>query len=142
MDPLFEIKPNGIYSAEQLGEIFRGKIKIQKLRDHGLKSFPGSCYWGRNIISAIDSLFGKVPAGVVHRASEEERHDEEIFENSDDWKLPGFHQTECSQMRRDQDFQGSRVLHSVPKNRELDSQLALFNSKSKKAAVQNSIDKH
>ena len=47
------IIPNRFYSADELGHILCGKVKIETLRACGLVGFA-SGYWGYNVIDAIN----------------------------------------------------------------------------------------
>ena len=52
------IDANTIYSAEEIGELLKGAVKLQTLRRAGLVGLPGGGYWGKSIIAAIDRLCG------------------------------------------------------------------------------------
>jgi len=52
------IDANTIYSAEEVGELLKGAVKISTLRRAGLVGMPGGGYWGRSVIQAIDRICG------------------------------------------------------------------------------------
>jgi hypothetical protein len=81
-----EIKPNTIYSTEELQQILKGSIKIRALYSYGLKALPGKGYWSNNVIDSIDRYFDNaVCQRVTNGIGKEINHDHErgFFDNSD-----------------------------------------------------------
>lgn len=69
------------WTAEDLREFCRGRVKIEALRANGLRG-AGQGYWGENVRYSLSRFFCRIPA-ERDRVSDSEREHEAIFDNLD-----------------------------------------------------------
>lgn len=81
------IPPQTLYETQELRDLLRGVVKIETLRKFGLVGSPGSGYWSKNIVDALNNYWdnlarqrgtGKVADKENHLEPEPEI---QIFEN-------------------------------------------------------------